>query len=261
MRSFVAAECCSKISNSNVVSAIELLRVAQNYSYNTNSIAMGGQQITTKIISSNANPSPNSRIQPSPTFLADLITSLNGHLQYPIQITNNPSLDISTLIESLELLTRHEFTETFTYPYSSKPSLLRPPQLSKPSLPICLSELVSCPVTSPSRINGYILSSPASLSIPRAYSRHVAADLYTAIRGCLERKMEESDKGVWKTERYHRVYEEKLGIMSNYAVDAVWVWTRVEVVDWRRKDEPTKTEVMFLSYAGCGYSTKEMPRY
>lgn len=124
---------------------------------------------------------------------------------------------------------------------------------------MCLSEIVSCPVTSPSKINSYILSSPASFSIPRAYSRTVAADLYTAIKGCLDRKDEQA-KGVWRTERYHRVYEEKLGILSNYAVDAVWVWTVVDAVDWRRRDEPVKGEVMLLCYAGCGYDSKEMPR-
>lgn len=56
-----------------------------------------------------------------------------------------------------------------------------------------------------------------------------------------------------------KVYEDGVGFIGNYCIEASWVWCVVEVAESGREVEGGKREVMVMWYAGCGYETKEMP--
>ncbi|KAI6251520.1 hypothetical protein HI914_00912 [Erysiphe necator] len=212
---------------------------------------MASQTAATKLILSNANPST---ITPNvnPDFLLILIESLNLHLQYPIEYTNNPTSDTDYLISQLGALTRDLFYKAFSYAFIDYPS---PRNISRPCIPFVFTEFISCPQSCPQLIEAHINTRGLQATrIPRAYAQIIASDLYENVKKCFQSP---PTKG-WQTTVYHRVYGENLGILANWAIDAVWVWQVVTAVDWN-KTKPTQRSFLLLNYAGVGYATKEMP--
>ncbi|RKF64215.1 putative effector protein [Erysiphe neolycopersici] len=212
---------------------------------------MASQTATTKLILSNVNP-PSITSNFNPDFLLILIESLNPHLQYPIEYSNDPISDTDFLILQLGSLTRDLFNKAFSYVFNDYPS---PRNISRPCRPYVFAEFISCPQSCPQIIEAHINTrGPLAARIPRAFARRMARDLYESIKKCFHTS---PNKG-WQTEVYHRVYGEKLGILPNWAIDAVWVWQLVLAIDWN-KSKPTRRSFLLLNYAGVGYATKEMP--
>ncbi|RKF75852.1 putative effector protein [Golovinomyces cichoracearum] len=212
---------------------------------------MASQKITTKLILNNANP-PSAPSICDPDFLLVLIESLNPHLQYPIEYTNDPIHDTHHLISQLDSLTKDIFHKTYLYHICDPPS---PRNLSKPSSPFVFREFISCPKSCPQLIEAHINTRELPEScIPRPFARRVAADLYNHVKKYCNAPLNQG----WQIETYHRVYSEDLGILPNWAIDAVWVWQMVSAVDWS-KAVPIQKSFLLMYYSSTGYKTKEMP--
>ncbi|CAD6502235.1 BgTH12-02474 [Blumeria graminis f. sp. triticale] len=213
---------------------------------------MGSQTMTLKLILSNASQ-PSSSSPCEPDFLLVLIEALNIHLPYPIEYTGDPTQDVSHLSTQLDLATRSYFLKNYSYKFSSNPL---PRRLSKPSKPFAFTDLFSCPTSTPQLIDAHILTRGLSVNnnIPRPYANLIAADLYAAMKKCLCTSPAQD----WQVQVYHRIYSEDLGILPNWAIDAVWLWKVVIAVDWR-KSPSIRRKFLLLNYAGVAYATKEMP--
>lgn len=152
----------------------------------------------------------------------------------------------------LEFLAWKTFLKVYHYRFRKYPL---PPCLSKPCEPLNYSEFISCPVDCPQLIEAHInIRGLKSKAIPRAYAKKIVSDLYENVKKCLN----SSPGQGWKTESYHNVYSESIGLLPNCAIDFVWIWQVVTAVDWNRP-KPMQRNFLLLYYVGVIYMTKEMP--
>lgn len=166
------------------------------------------------------------------------------------QYTGDTGKDVQALTTQVYNYTSNQFSLNFNYPYMGNSS--NPPNCSDTDLVYGMTDLVNCSGNSPQLITNYLSQNviPNS-SLPSDVQRNASSDLNRTVNNFLQ-----GQTTGWQSTKYHRQYNAK--DKSVWAVDADFVWTCVQAVDYSATN-PSSSLVLFMNFLGTTYPVKNAP--